>query len=279
MWNSYEVNKDFGVTHIYSLFESHFDSSYCFSGETHNFWECLYIKKGRISVSGNERVFSLKEGNLIFHKPLELHKFNVESNEGADLFIFSFGMEGNVSPHLKYNVFSLNKEQKRIIEEFTCYIRKENPSYLSAPKKEFMYLDEGAKKGKYLSMVSLFIEMLILSLSHNKKTTLTDSSPNAATFTKAVNFMNNHISSHPSIEEIAAFCNVSTTGLKRIFNKYAGLGIHKYFLKMKINAAIELLKDGHTISETAFMLGFSNQGYFSYVFKRETGKQPSAYKK
>lgn len=279
MWSSYKVNKDFNVTHIYSLFESHFDSSYSFNGETHNFWECVYIKKGNISASGNERVFSLKEGNLIFHKPLELHKFNVESGDGAELFIFSFALDGNVSPHLKYNVFSLNNEQKKIIEEFTHYIRKENPAYLSAPKKETMYIDEGIKKPKYLPVVSLFIEMLILSLSQNKKTTLTDSSPNAATFTKAVNYMNNNISSHPSIEEIAAFCNISATGLKRIFNKYAGLGIHKYFLKMKINAAIELLKDGHTISETAFMLGFSNQGYFSYVFKRETGNQPSTYKK
>lgn len=279
MWNSYKVNKDFNVTQIYSLFESHFDSTYAFNGETHNFWECVYIKKGRISASGNERVFSLKEGNLIFHKPLELHKFSVENSEGAELFIFSFALEGNVSPHLKYNVFSLNTEQKKIIKEFTDYIKKENPSYLLAPQKETMYLNEGIKKPKYLPIVSLFIEMLILSLSQNKKTLLTDSSPNAATFTKAVNYMNNHISSHPSIEDIAAFCNISTTGLKRIFSKYAGLGIHKYFLKMKINAAIELLKDGHTISDTAFMLGFSNQGYFSYVFKRETGKQPSYYKK
>ncbi len=279
MWNSYDVNKDFCVTQIYSLFESHFDSSYSFSGETHNFWECLYVKKGKISVSGNERVFSLKDGNLIFHKPLELHKFNVESQSGAEVFIFSFSLDGNIAPHLKYNVFSLNKEQKKIIEEFTSYIKKENPSYLSASKKEVMYLQEGLKKSKYLPIVALFIEILIMSLSENKKTTLTDSSPAAATFTKAVNYMNNNISSHPSIESIASYCNISTTGLKRIFTKYAGLGIHKYFLKMKINAAIELLKDGHTISDTAFSLGFSNQGYFSYVFKRETGKQPSYYKR
>ena len=278
MWNSYEVQRDFCITHMYSLFENHFDNSYSFNGETHNFWECVYIKKGKITASGNERVFSLTEGNLIFHKPLELHKFSVESKEGADIFIFSFSLEGNISPHLKHNVFSLNKEQKRIIEEFGEYIRKQNPSHRTSEKKELMFLNEGVKKEKYLPMVSVFIEMLILSLSENKKTTLTDSSPNAATFTKAVNYMNNNISSHPSIESIAAYCNVSTTGLKRIFAKYAGLGIHKYFLKMKINAAIDLLKDGHTISEAAFMLGFSNQGYFSYVFKRETGKQPSHYK-
>lgn len=279
MWASFKVNPILEITDIYSLFEAHFDHKYTFHGETHNFWECVYVQNGTISVSGNERVYTLSKGDVIFHKPLELHKFSIESTLGADLFIFSFSVKGDLPSQLKYNVFKLNEEKEAFMNAFLTFLRRENDKYPTPEFKEYKFLREDNLSDKYLNIVTGFISIFLLNLSDDTSPCATDSSPNAEIFKKAVNYMNDNISNQLSIEQIARFCNISPTGLKRVFRKYSGLGIHKYYLKIKINAAIELLKDGHTISDTANILGFSNQGYFSFVFKRETDKNPSQYKK
>ena len=76
--------------------------------------------------------------------------------------------------------------------------------------------------------------------------------------------------------DIAEFCNVSQSWLKRIFERFAGVGIHKYFLQMKMSKAAELLQEGVSVTETAERLGFSSQAYFSAAFRRETGSAASA---
>ena len=82
-----------------------------------------------------------------------------------------------------------------------------------------------------------------------------------------------------SLEDVAKLCGVSTATVKNCFSGYAGCGIHKYLLKIKMRNASELLKDGKTVSEVSDILGFSNPNYFSYVFKRETGKTASSFRK
>ena len=67
--------------------------------------------------------------------------------------------------------------------------------------------------------------------------------------------------------------------LERIFDKYAGISVHKYLLKLKINVAKKLLQDGGQVSVVAENLGFASQSYFSKAFKRETGFTPSDFAK
>jgi len=48
---------------------------------------------------------------------------------------------------------------------------------------------------------------------------------------------------------------------------------------MKITSARLMLQRGQTVSTVSESLGFSNQFYFSSVFKKITGITPSKYKK
>ena len=43
--------------------------------------------------------------------------------------------------------------------------------------------------------------------------------------------------------------------------------------------AIDYLSDGFTVTETASLCGFENLSFFTKVFKRYTGNNPSYYKK
>ena len=100
-------------------------------------------------------------------------------------------------------------------------------------------------------------------------------SESARIFKQAVNYMKNNISTSLTITDVAEHCCISATGLKTLFASYAGLGVHKYFLKLKINLATKLLEQGTSVNVVADRLGFSGQAYFSAAYKRETGRSPS----
>ena len=81
------------------------------------------------------------------------------------------------------------------------------------------------------------------------------------------------------MDEIGMNCGLSVSTMKNLFRQFNSMGIHEYFLHLKIEEAVRLLGTGMTVGETAECLGFSNQSYFSTVFKRLTGESPGQFKK
>ena len=52
-----------------------------------------------------------------------------------------------------------------------------------------------------------------------------------------------------------------------------------YFLKLKIDAAKKMLREGKTsVSDIAASLAFDSPNYFSTAFKKVTGRTPLQYK-
>ncbi len=278
VWLAYSIKEQIRITDMYSLFEVHYDNGYEFPGETHNFWECVYIIKGEALVSGNERVYNLAQGSIIFHKPLELHKFIVNSPEGARLFIFSFSAEGPLTAYLEEKVFELSDFQKGIMAELLAFLRARTDQGSLAAGTPCSYLEPFHTQPTYPQMLASWLQQLMLSLAEAGAVSSVSSAPDVLIFRNAISYLNSNIHRQPSVPEIALFCNVSQASIKRIFDRYAGMGIHKYLLKLKIKAAAELLQAGETVSNVAEKLGFNSQSYFSRAFRRETGLMPSSLK-
>jgi len=181
---------------------------------------------------------------------------------------------------LKIDIFSRIRQSKfrmrfQLKEADIEYIREKNSKGKKIYDKKSLRLYEDDKIS--LQNVATRIEQLLFSLNEENSQTYSSDSYDAVVFKNAVKFMNVNIQKQLSIDELAQKCNISPTGLKNIFSKYAGLGIHKYFLKLKINHAVHLLKQGVSVTQISEILGYSSQGYFSHAFKRETGKNPSEY--
>jgi AraC-like DNA-binding protein len=84
-----------------------------------------------------------------------------------------------------------------------------------------------------------------------------------------------------NLKEISQSLHVHPTYLSREFSKYFdNLSFGDYIRKLRIEKAIELLKDpGHSLAEIAYLTGFSDQSHFNRIFKKVTGKNPSAFRK
>ncbi len=277
-WLAYPIKEQIRITDMYSLFVVHYDCGYAFPGESHNFWECVYIIKGEACISGNERVYNLAQGSIIFHKPLELHKFIVNGKDGADMLIFSFTAEGPLTAYLEEKVFILSDFQKSIADSLLLFIGEHLKPTADSEDLYRSGLEPFRTKPTYFQMLAAYLHQLMLSLADAGAVSAVSSAPDAVIFRQAISYLNSNIHRQPSVPELARFCNISESGLKRIFDKYAGIGIHKYLLKLKIKTAAELLQQGESVSCVAEKLGFNSQSYFSRAFRRETGVTPSSLK-
>ncbi len=274
-WTHIEIGHGLEVKTIVSCFEAEGDTSFSFDGEAHDFWELLYVESGELSVTADDRIYSLGKNEIIFHKPMELHKFKIEKD--ARYFVTSFTLSGDAAEKLQNLTCRLSTEQSRLFGMMTDKLRI---STFEPKDSNRNYLDALISDSVFLQEFATLLELFLLSFIHsNTSISAPISSKDAVIFGQAIELLKTHISDWISVNELCAGLKVSATALKRIFSKYSGFPIHKYFLQLKIIRATELLERGCTVSQVADELGFSSQNYFSMVFKRETGKSPSETKK
>ena len=84
-----------------------------------------------------------------------------------------------------------------------------------------------------------------------------------------------------SLKEISRTLDIHPAYLSREFSKYFdNLSFGEYIRKLRIEKAIELLNTTSlSLTEIAYITGFSDQSHFTRIFKIHTGKNPSVYKK
>jgi hypothetical protein len=84
-----------------------------------------------------------------------------------------------------------------------------------------------------------------------------------------------------NLTEISKSLDINPSYLSREFSKYFdNLSFGEYIRKRRIEKAIELIKlNTHSLTEVAYLTGFSDQSHFTRIFKQHTGKNPSAFKK
>ena len=272
----YNVQECFKIKNFICLFHASRESGYVFPGESHNFWECVYVKKGQVVTSTDENVYTLKKGDIIFHEPLAFHKYHIENKKGAELFIFSFNMDGIKADYFKQKVFALNPKQIKMVQNLLDYVAEKVPDFYEKTSGDYS-LKVLKKNEVYLSTVTNYVYTLFLSLLDTSDVVFETATESTDIFKQAIKYMHENVSEKLTINNIAEKCCTNTTSLKKIFLELSGYGVHKYFLIIKLRHAMHLLNK-HTVSETAEILGFSSQAYFSAAFKRETGFSPTEYR-
>ena len=277
MYLPYEVKKPFEIIEFFSAFEHDCDSSYSFEGEFHNFWEFLILKEGELATCEDDKVYKLTKNQIIFHKPNSFHNLQATS-ENVKYLVISFNAFGNYIDRFGGKVLNLSDEQMEYVNKISQMLDLEGLDSRSMKITKFLKImrDKPALYHRFTK----YVELLLISLSENDVSNpkLIDNGETRL-YKKAVNTLENNICSSISVEELAKECNVSSAQLKRVFNKYAGIGVHEYFLQIKVLYAKKLLSNGMTVSEVAEKMSFSSQNYFSVVFKRKVGVSPLQYKK
>ncbi len=99
-------------------------------------------------------------------------------------------------------------------------------------------------------------------------------------FEKVVEYIRERITiPHIGIEDVAHHVNRSPSTVSHVVKKEAGISFSQLVIEEKIKAAELLLSETpvKTIGEVAEELGYSDQFYFSKLFKKHRGISPSEY--
>ncbi len=96
----------------------------------------------------------------------------------------------------------------------------------------------------------------------------------------SIHYIESNLSQKIRVCDLAKMCNLCETQYRKLFTKEFGISPIKYINNLRINNAISKISSGYySMSEISELCGFSDQKYFNKIFKTETGKSPTQYKK
>ena len=270
------------ITTLNNCLTANFTHPYYFRGEFHPFWEMIYAKEDCFQVAGNEKVYTMRKGDVIFHKPMEFHRLWSMDGHDVHAYIIGFCAEGGMLQQLEDRAFVLTLRQQAQIEEIMHFASTAFPRTRRRDmNNHLLTMSENRKElSVQLQMFVDQFQLFLLSLAYDSSPlTVKEISDSQDTrlYQQIVRLLTEHTRDWITVEEIAKQLCYSQSRIKRTFAMFSDIGIHKYLLKLKTAEAIQLLHEGMPCSEISRLLGFNNQNYFSTVFKRETGIAPSHY--
>jgi AraC family transcriptional regulator len=92
-------------------------------------------------------------------------------------------------------------------------------------------------------------------------------------------FIEEHLSSSLSLDDLAGACDLSPSYFARRFKCSTGVPPHQYLIQKRVERAKRLLRGSLPIVEVALDCGFSHQEHLTNVFRRFTGQTPAAYRR
>ncbi|MBQ6698954.1 MAG: AraC family transcriptional regulator [Oscillospiraceae bacterium] len=273
------------VSHVVTLHDFNYTPDFLFTGESHDFWELAYIRRGSVGVMAGSTGYTLESGEAIFHLPNEYH--NIWANgESAEVVIISFVCKSPAMRFFEKRMMSLSEEEKELVESLLMlgFETFTDPPDILYQKK--MNLKQDAARGN-LQLLKLRLEELLIRLMQSEGIIDRQARKSVAAGTRndrlitdsIIKALTEKIYGTTTLDEVCAGVLFSKSHLKALFKKNTGYSIMDYYTHLKLERAKILINEGNlSISDIAELLGYSSIHYFSRVFKAKTGITPTEFK-
>lgn len=270
------------IDSMYTIHYFEYTSNFYFSGESHDFWEFIFVDKGSVDICMDDKELTLKKGDIAFHQPNEFHKVSTFGRIAPNLVVVSFQTSSPLMDFFRGQVLKIDQKERALLADLIIEARNLFSTPLDDP-----YLTEMVKKEEVPigteQLIKLYLEQFLIHLL--KRYSVEGRQPESSTlkdtnefFKRVTDYMEHNISRHLTIEQICWDNMICRTQLQKIFRKEAGTGIIDYFSKLKIDAAKHMIRDGRlNFTQISEQLGYSSIHYFSRQFKKIAGMSPSEY--
>ena len=269
------------VSRIVTLYYFDFSPNYSTRGETHDFWEIVYVDSGELDLQGGEVVHHLSQGEMIFHKPNEYHNVRCDGLHSASVFIITFECR---SPAMKFFFERTMKVPKPLRSMMRTLIDEctQNFEVSSTPLRQYPNAPLGG-----LQLIRNYLECVLICMMrqgeerNDRQREFFTSQENleGSLAQDLKEYLNARLYGRVTLEELSEHFHFGVSTLCGIFKKSTGQTILHYFMELKINEAKRLLReDGKTVSEISELLGFESPQYFSRMFRKYVGMSPRDFR-
>ena len=280
-------DKIFNVEKIITIFYMELSKNFYYDGEQHDFWEMVYIDKGEMICTADEKRFVLKSGEMTFHKPNEFHNLSGNSNIAPNVSILTFECKSRAMKRFEGKIFKLSTEEKTLLstlftEGLSCYQLEDTRNPLLQKLKKINPSPFGSSQ-----MTKNLLEIFLIKLCRNtdvvtkemRQSYLIDDIDVPYNVKLILDYLKNHIYGRVTIHDLAKHLDMSESAVKQLFAKYSSGGIIHYYNSLKIKEARKLIREGqYNMAQISDMLQFDSPQYFSKCFKAFTNLSPSEYK-
>ncbi|OZQ72133.1 response regulator transcription factor [Paenibacillus odorifer] len=143
------------------------------------------------------------------------------------------------------------------------------------PKPLKNYIENIASSKRTTDVLSI-MELVFQLFSHQKQQIVTTHNRDVK---QAIDYINTHYQKKLTLSLIAKHVNLSENYLSRIFKEEVGQSIIHYINTVKMEKAADLILKGNPyIKEISTQIGIHDQFYFTRLFKKHFGVNPSEYK-
>lgn len=268
------------INELFTVHYFEYSKNYIYHGESHDFWELVYMDKGEIIITADDREFELCGGQIFFHKPNQWHKLRSNGEIAPNIVIVSFSSSSPSMSFFEDKLLSVGQTQKSLISKiitefsnaFSTPVGNNNTTTLTRRTETV----PGAEQ-----LIKMYLtELLILFLRDNDigQYSMSKSNRISSNLEYILSFMNANLSRSITVSELCSYSGMSRSALCSLFTSSLNMGVMEYFIKLKIELAKKYIReDNYNITQIAEMLGYSGIHYFSRQFKKVTGMSPSQY--
>ncbi|MBY7142882.1 helix-turn-helix transcriptional regulator [Virgibacillus sp. NKC19-3] len=266
----FKGDHQYRVAGIYSIGkEIRTDTSYYWNGQArseNDIFVLQYTLKGAGKIKFEQQTYDLNPGDAFFiHIPSNhIYYLPEESEEWEFIYITLLGNEvfqcyEKITKAVG-NIFQLDVYSPPIQSIMSSLDKISNEQINDVYK---------ASACAYDFLMSLYADVFQV----NRKNTIPSAIKNATAF------INENYAAPVSLDDIVAASGLSKYHFTRLFHESMNATPIQYLTKIRVNKAIQLLKNEQlTVEAIALKVGFSNGNYFTKVFRSYLGVSPSVYR-
>lgn len=283
VFTSTYLKQEIVINEIITVHYFEYNSDFYFPGESHGFWEFLYVDKGEVEVTAGDTDYVLNKGDIIFHKPYEFHRLWANGVIAPNLVVISFKCSSSAIHFFDNKILHINNYERDLLGKIITEADTAFSSNLNDP--DLKELKRSSRRGFACEqIIKVCLELMLISLIRNsnnlneKVTSNITEKSDEGTFSKVTAYLSDNISNKITLNDVCRDNMCCRSYLQKIFNQKTGGGVMEYFGKLRIDCAKQKIREGlKNFTQISNELGYSSVYYFSRHFKKVTGMTPSEY--
>ncbi|MBO5060549.1 MAG: helix-turn-helix transcriptional regulator [Clostridia bacterium] len=275
-----ELKDEIKIKDVVSVHYFEFSKTYKFPGERHDFWELVYVDRGKITAFYEDKKILLHSGDMIFHKPDEWHNLIADGENVSNVAVISFMCNSRPMKQFNNRIMKVNNLQRELLAKIVNESRALFKTPLDDP-----FTTEYEKQESYPfgaeQLIRMYLTELLISIVRNDARNMQTrfvQNTSSSLVNVVTDYLSEHIAEKITVADVEKFTNTSRTALESAFKSTVSTGVIDYFIKMKIEYAKTYIRENsYNITQIAELLGYDSIHYFSRQFKKVTKMSPKEY--